>query len=176
MTQVDHPHGGERTFDAESLRVSSVGTMTGVVRAQRERRGDRPLKNALVPHPVARGGARRVASLVLALCALAGFTAAPADEGILFAADTVVPPAVQAFAWRVIETRCNYQPDERRQRSFWAYGTRARRVDDAVVYSITILSELPRRKTEPPAVIEMTIAEDGGIRLTALRSAFVTCE
>lgn len=114
-------------------------------------------------------------SLVLALCALAGFTAAPADEGILFAADTAVPPAVRAFAWRVIETRCDYQPYERRQRSFWAYHAQATKVDAAVVYSIKILADLTWRKGEPPAVIEMTIAQDGGIRLTSLTSSFVTC-
>jgi hypothetical protein len=44
-----------------------------------------------------------------------------------------------------------------------------------VAYSLRILSEVPWRKTEPTAVIEMTIVDDGLLRLTALRSTFVTC-
>ena len=124
-----------------------------------------------------RGGdvMRRMMSLVTMLCALAGFAAAPTDSRILFPDDATVPRSVQEFAWQVIETRCNYQPYEREQRSFWAYDAQARRVGAGVVYSISILSELPWKKTEPPAVIEMTIVDDGRLRLTALRSSFVVC-
>jgi len=121
---------------------------------------------------------RRMVSLVAMLCAVAGFAPAPAapiDSRILFPRNAPVPPAVQEFAWRVIETRCNYQSYERERRSFWAYDAQARRVDAGVVYSISILSELPWRKTEPPAVIEMTIVDDGQMRLTALKSSFVVC-
>jgi hypothetical protein len=118
---------------------------------------------------------RAMMSLALMLCALAGFSAASVDARILFAADTAVPRSVQEFAWRVIETRCNYPPYERGQRSFWAFDARARRVDAGVVYSINVLSELTRKKTEPPAVIEMTVVDDGGVRLTALKASFVVC-
>jgi len=41
---------------------------------------------------------------------------------------------------------------------------------------IAILSELPWRKAAPPAIIEMTIVDDGRLRLTALRSSFVVCK
>jgi hypothetical protein len=119
---------------------------------------------------------RRMVSLVALLCALAGFAAAPIDSRILFPRNATVPRSVQEFAWRVIETRCNYQAYEREQRSFWAYDAHARRVGAGVVYSISILSELPWRKTEPPAVIEMTVVDDGRMRLTALKSSFVVCE
>jgi hypothetical protein len=119
---------------------------------------------------------RRMVSLVALLCALAGFAAAPIDSRILFPRNATVPRSVQEFAWRVIETRCNYQAYEREQRSFWAYDAQARRVGAVVVYSISILSELPWRKTEPPAVIEMTVVDDGRMRLTALKSSFVVCE
>src|SRR5262245_54334265 len=101
--------------------------------------------------------ARRIASLLAILCALAGFAAVPIDSRILFAAGTSVPPSVQAFAWRVIETRCNYQSHEREERSFWAYDTRARRFDAGVVYSISIISTLTWQRSDPPAFIEMTV-------------------
>jgi hypothetical protein len=100
---------------------------------------------------------------------------APTAAGILFAAGAGVPRPVEQFAWRVIETRCHYQPYELGQRSFWAYDTRARRVGAALVYSIKILSEVPWEKTEPPAEIEMTIEDEGGLRLTALTSSFIDC-
>ena len=119
---------------------------------------------------------RRVVSLVSILCAFAGFTAAPTDSGILFAAGTAVPRSVQTFAWRVIETRCSYQSHEREQRSFWAYDARATRADAGVVYSIRIISELTWQKSEPPAFIDMTVFDDGRLRLTALRSSFVVCK
>ena len=120
-------------------------------------------------------GVRRVASLVM-LCALASFAvAAPTDSRILFARNTPVPRSVQEFAWRVIETRCNYQAYERERRSFWAYNTLAMSVGAGLGYSISILSELPWKKSEPPAFIEMTVVDDGRMRLTALKSSFVVC-
>jgi len=132
----------------------------------------------IVPFSAARRAAEvaaRLAVPALILCALAGFRAAPVESRILFVANTVVPRPVQDFAWRVIETRCNYQSQERWQRSFWAYDARARRVEGDTVYSIEILSDLPWKKTEPPAVIAMTIVDDGRLRLTALTSSFITC-
>jgi hypothetical protein len=127
--------------------------------------------------PVRRLGdtVRRMVNLTLMLCALAGFKAVPTDARILFARGTDVPPSVQVFAWRMIETRCNYQRYELWQRSFWVYDARAKRVDTAVVYSIKILSEVTWRKTEPPAFIDMTVVDDNGLRLTALKSSFITC-
>ena len=118
---------------------------------------------------------RRMVSVVLMLCALAGFAAAPTDSRILFPRDAIVPPSVQEFAWHVIETHCDYQSYEREQRSFWASNVQVRRVGEGVVYSFSILSELPWKKTEPPAVIEMTVVDDGRMRLTALKSSFVVC-
>ena len=135
--------------------------------------------NAILPCGAARrmGDAGRwVVSLALVLCALTGFrTAAPADARILFTIGTDVPPRVQAFAWRVIETRCNFHRYELEQRSFWAHDARAKRVDAAVIYSIKVLSEVPWRKWEPPAFIEMTVLDDGALRLAALKSSFITC-
>ena len=117
---------------------------------------------------------RRMLALALVVCALAGF-AAPVDSRILFARDTPVPRPVQAFAWRVIVTNCAYQQFEREQRSFWAFQTQANRVGGGIVYSINILSDLTWRRTDPPAVIEMTVVDDGGPRLTAIQSSFVVC-
>ena len=122
-----------------------------------------------------RQAARRLVSLALILGALAGFKSGASDAGILFASGTDVPRTVQEFAWRVIETRCNFSGFERERRLFWAYDARATRVDAAVVYSIRILSEVPWRKREPPVSIEMTVLDDGGMRLTALKSSFITC-
>jgi hypothetical protein len=124
-------------------------------------------------HPV--GGAWRLASLVPVLWALVGFAAAPTDSQIQFSGDSNVPRAVQEFAWRVIETRCNYQGYEHQQRSFWAYAVKTRKAGPGVIYSISILSELPWKKTDPPGMIEMTVVDDGGLRLTALKSSFVVC-
>jgi hypothetical protein len=125
----------------------------------------------------------RARSLTLALMltvpllsAEASFAAVPADSRILFARDTEVPRPVQEFAWRVIETRCAYQAYEREQRSFWAYDAHARKVDDGVVYSISIVSELTWKKTEPSAFIAMTIVDNGRLQLTSLKSSFITCE
>ena len=120
-------------------------------------------------------GVWRLVVLVPLVCAVAGFAAVPNDSRILFTRGTTVPRPVQEFAWRVIETRCNYQGYERDQRSFWAYDAQARKVDAGVAYSINILSELTRKSTQPPAFIEMTIVDDGRLRLTALKSSFVVC-
>ncbi|HTY79473.1 MAG TPA: hypothetical protein VMI34_16725 [Candidatus Bathyarchaeia archaeon] len=133
--------------------------------------------NAALSCSVARrraGFAGRILMLALILCAGPGF-AAPEDSKILFARDTPVPRPVQAFAWRVIVTNCAYQPFEREQRSFWAFQAEASRVGGSVVYSINILSDLTWRRSDPPAVIEMTVVDDGGMRLTALRSSYVPC-
>jgi hypothetical protein len=118
---------------------------------------------------------RRMMRWALMLCAFPGFVAAPAEAEILFAADAGVPRPVQEFAWRVIETRCAYQRYELGQRSFWAYDARVRRIDASVVYSIKILSEPVWKKTEPPDLIEMTVVDDGRVRLTALKSSFSVC-
>jgi hypothetical protein len=117
----------------------------------------------------------RMVSLALILCALAGFKSGATDTRILFAFRTDVPRKVQAFAWRVIETRCNFYGSELDQRSFWAYDARAKRADAAVVYSIKILSDVLWRKSEPPVSIEMTVLDDGELRVTALKSSFITC-
>jgi len=110
------------------------------------------------------------------LFALVSFAvAAPADSRILFAMNSAVPRSVQEFAWRVIETRCNYQAYEREQRTFWAHNTRAMRIGAGVVYSMNILSELTWKKSEPSAFIEMTVVDDGRMWLTALKSSFVVC-
>ena len=58
---------------------------------------------------------------------------------------------------------------------FWAYNAQATTVDGGVAYSIGILSTLPWKQTQPAALIEMTIVDDGGPRLTALKSTFVEC-
>jgi hypothetical protein len=129
---------------------------------------------AIVLRRAGPGAAGRLAACALVLGALAGFTPGP-ENPILFPARTVVPRPVQDFAWRVIETRCNYQSHERQQRSFWAYGARTRDVEGGTAYSIEILSSLSWRKTEPPAVIAMTVVDDGTLHLAALTSSFVTC-
>jgi hypothetical protein len=133
----------------------------------------------IVPRATARGRvgyvARRIVSLVTMLSAFAGFTAASSDSRILFAAGTAVPRPVQEFAWQIIETRCNYQSFEREQRSFFAYDARAMRTAAGVAYSISIRSDLTWQRSEPPAFIEMTVVDEGGLRLTALRSSFVVC-
>ena len=119
---------------------------------------------------------RRMVSLALILCALTGFRTGPTHARVLFAIGTDVPRRVQEFAWRVIETRCNFHQYELWQRSFWAYDARAKTVDATVAYSIKIISEVTWRKWEPPAFIEMTVLDDGAMRLTALKSSFITCE
>ena len=117
-----------------------------------------------------------VSTLVLMLCASTSFAAPPLDAGILFARDTIVPRPVQDFAWQVIATRCNYQYYARELRSFTVYNVRPTTIDGGVAYAIGILADLPSRKREPPAVIEMTIVDDGRPRLTALKSTFVECQ
>ena len=116
----------------------------------------------------------RVAGLLILLCPLIGCAAPSVDSRILFSRGTV-PRAVQGFAWRVIEERCNYEAYELEERSFWATHEQVREVDGQTVYSITILSDVTWRKRDPPALIEMTIVDDGGLRLAALKSSFVTC-
>ena len=118
----------------------------------------------------------RMISLALILCALAGFKSGVTDARILFPIRTDVPRKVQEFAWRVIETRCNFLQYELWQRSFWAYDARATRVDPAVVYSIKIRSDVTWRQWEPSAFIEMTVLDDGALRLIALKSSFITCK
>jgi hypothetical protein len=104
-----------------------------------------------------------------------GFAAVTTDSPIMFARDSAVPRPVQEFAWRVIETRCNYQGYERGQRTFWAYHTQAQKLDTGLAYSIEILSERSWKKSEPPATIQMTILDDGRLHVIGLSSTFVGC-
>jgi hypothetical protein len=117
----------------------------------------------------------RMAVLGALACAVTGFSAASLDSRILFSRGSPVPPLVQKFAWRVIEERCNYLSYEREQRSFWAYETRARAVDEGTAYSISIVADLGWWKTTPSAFIAMTIVDDGRLRVTALQSSFIVC-
>jgi hypothetical protein len=119
---------------------------------------------------------RLIVALVSTLVTLSAFTVTPTMGGILFAAGSKVPPSVRAFAWHVIETRCDFQSHELQQRSFWAYDTRARTVDGAVVYSMSILSELSWKKSEPPVTLDIAVADDGGrLRLRGLTSSLIRC-
>ena len=104
-----------------------------------------------------------------------GFAAVTTDSPIMFARDSAVPRPVQEFAWRVIETRCNYQGYERGQRTFWAYHTQAQKLDTGLAYSIEILSERSWKKSEPPATIQMTILDDGRLHVIGLSSTLVGC-
>jgi len=114
--------------------------------------------------------------VAILLSALAGSPAFGFDSRILFARATPVPEAVQQFAWRVIEERCDYQSFERTQRSFWAYDARARGVGEGTAYTIKIVSDVAWRKNEPSAYIDMTIvAADRQLRVTALTSSFIGC-
>lgn len=54
-----------------------------------------------------------------------------------------------------------------------AYDVKTRKAGPGVIYSISILSELPWKKTDPYGFIEMTVVDDGGLRLSALKSSFV---
>lgn len=108
-------------------------------------------------------------------CALAASPAIGFESPVLFSRGTAVPRVVQQFAWRVIEERCNYQSYEHTQRSFWAYDAQARAADEGTVYSIKIVSDLPWKKTEPSAYIDMTIVADGHLRLTTLGSSVIGC-
>ena len=120
-------------------------------------------------------GAVRLVCLAPILCALAGFASIPLDSRIQFSRGTPVPRPVQAFAWTVITQRCAYQSYELFQRSFWASDARARAAAGETIYSIRVLSEVGWMKTDPVDVIEMTIVDDGRLRLAALRSSFITC-
>jgi hypothetical protein len=116
-----------------------------------------------------------VSSIVIAALLLWGASDS-SHAGILFPRGTAVPPSVQAFAWRIVQARCNFLAFEREQRSFWAYDTRAGTVSAEPVYWIRVLSERPWRKSEPPATIDMTVAvRDGQMRLASLSSTFVVC-
>ena len=119
--------------------------------------------------------ARRVTGLVLIACVVGHLGAAAGNFGVQFAGDARVPRPVQEFAWRVIETHCNYQSYEVAQRSFWAYQAHSRKVGAEAIYSISILSDLTWKKTEPPAQIDMTIVDNGQLTLTDLKSTYVTC-
>ena len=121
------------------------------------------------------GRAARLALLASALWGLVGFAPTPPESRILFPGHSHVPPAVQAYAWKMIETRCNFQRHELQQHLFWAYQVRTRPVGTGVAYSINILSEVPWKKTLPPAMIEMTVVDDGDLRLAALKSSIVVC-
>jgi hypothetical protein len=101
--------------------------------------------------------------------------AVTADSRIMFARDSAIPRPVQEFAWRVIETRCDYQGYERGQRTFWAYHTQAQKLDAGLAYSIEILSERSWKKSEPSAIIQMTILDDGRLHVIGLSSTFVGC-
>jgi hypothetical protein len=50
---------------------------------------------------------------------------------------------------------------------------KTRKAGPGVIYSISILSELPWKKTDSSGFIEMTVVDDGGLRLSALKSSFV---
>jgi len=117
----------------------------------------------------------RLACLAPIFCALAGFASIPLDSPIQFSRGTPVPRPVQAFAWRVIKQHCAYQSHELSQRSFWAADARARAAPGETVYSIRVLSEVGWMKTDPVDVIEMTIVDDGRLRLATLTSSFITC-
>ncbi len=119
----------------------------------------------------------KIGVLILLVGVASGLSPAWPHAKILFPRNTPVPPSVQAFAWRVIETHCNYLGYEREQRSFWAYETRATTVSAETVYSIRILSELSWKKTAPPAMIDMAVALQGRqMRLAGLTSTFVACK
>lgn len=117
----------------------------------------------------------RLACLAPILWALAGFASIPLDSRIQFSRGAPVPGSVQAFAWTVIRQHCAYQSHELSQRSFWASDARARAAAGETVYSIRVLSEVGWMKTDPVDVIEMTIVDDGRLRLAALKSSFITC-
>jgi hypothetical protein len=118
---------------------------------------------------------RPIVNLVGVLCVSAALAAAPTASRITFVANTPVPRPVQEFAWRVIETRCNYQSYEREERSFFAYDARSTRIETGVIYAISIRVDATWRRIEPPTFIEMTVIDDGRLRLSTLRSSFAVC-
>jgi hypothetical protein len=121
-------------------------------------------------------GVWRLVTLLAVFWVSVGFAHALVDSQIEFPGNTAVPRAVQEFAWRVIKTRCNYQSYERDQRSFWAYNVKTTRSGTGVAYSIRVVSDLRWKKTDSPSTIDMTVVDDGSIRLTSLKSTFVVCE
>jgi hypothetical protein len=121
-------------------------------------------------------GVWRLVTLLAVFWVSVGIAHAPVDSQIEYPGNTAVPRAVQKFAWRVIKTRCNYQSYERDQRSFWAYNVKTSRSGTGVAYSIHVVSDLRWKKTDPPSTIDMTVVDDGSIRLTSLKSTFVVCE
>jgi hypothetical protein len=120
-------------------------------------------------------GVLGVACLAGVLCALVGFASIPLDSRILFSRRTPVPSPVQALAWTVISQRCAYQSYELFQRSFWASDAQARAAAGQTIYSIRVLSERSWMKADPVDVIEMTIVDDGRLRLATLTSSFISC-
>ena len=64
---------------------------------------------------------------------------------------------------------------ERQQRSFWAFDARAQNIETGVAYSISLMSELAWKKTDPLAIIAMTIFDNRHLQLTALGASFVVC-
>ena len=114
-------------------------------------------------------------SVAVVLGGLTSGSASQADAKILFARGTTVPSRVQDFAWRVVETRCRYGLVEFSQRSFWAYDTDSRQSGESVIHSIKILSESTWKRTEPPTVIELTVVDDGRLRVASLTSSFSAC-
>ena len=109
------------------------------------------------------------------LCALATLLPASAGAQVVFSRESAVPPVVQDFAWHALASHCDFQAYERSQRSFWAYRARAERIGGVAVYSIQIVSDVSWSKADPPAFVDMTIADDGGLRLTGLSSSFIRC-
>ena len=121
-------------------------------------------------------GKRSAARLLLsASLACAWGELAVADAQVLFPAASGVPRPVQDFTWRVIETHCRFQPYERAQRSFWAYDVRVRSIEGGTVYRIAVVADLTWRKREPSAFIEMTLVDEGRLRLDALTLSFILC-
>jgi len=121
-------------------------------------------------------GVWRLVTLLAMLWVSVGFAHASVDSRIEFSGNIAVPRAVQEFAWRVIKTRCNYQSYEHDQRSFWAYNVKTSRSGTGVAYSFHVVSDLRWKKTDPLSTIDMTVVDDGSIRLTSLKSTFVVCE
>jgi hypothetical protein len=100
---------------------------------------------------------------------------APGDAQVLFPRGSGVPRPVQDFAWQVIDTRCRYQAHERAQRAFWVHAVRTQSLEAATIYRIAVVADLPWRKSDPSAFIEMTLVDEGHVRLAALSSSFIPC-
>ena len=121
------------------------------------------------------GGGLGVACLAGILYALMGFASIPLDSRIQFSRGAPVPRPVQAFAWTVISQRCAYQSYELFQRSFWASDAQAPAAAGQTIYSIRVLSDGSWLNADPVDVIEMTIVDDGRLRLATLTSSFISC-